>query len=80
MGQLAQSMREQPPKSFSCDTKTNPKQCMAVTLRSGKELNEPQNVEKGKDQVQQEILNVETEKKDSEIERRWKLKLREDES
>ena len=52
MGQLAQSMREQPLKSFPSNTKTNPKQCMDVTLRSGKELNEPQNVEKVEDQVQ----------------------------
>ena len=41
VGQLAQYVREQPPKSFPSDTETNPKQCMAVTLRSGKELNEP---------------------------------------
>ena len=49
MGKLVQSVREQPPKSFPSDTETNPKQCMVVTLRSGKELNEPQNVEKGED-------------------------------
>ena len=45
MGKLAQFVREQPPKSFPSDTETNPKQCMVVTLRSGKELNESQNVE-----------------------------------
>ena len=41
MGQLAKSVKEQPPKSFPSDTETNLKQCMAVTLRNGKELNEP---------------------------------------
>ena len=65
MDQLAQSVREQPPKSFPSDTETNPKQCMVVTLRSGKELNEPQNVETSEDQVQQKIPNVETENRDS---------------
>ena len=56
-------MRKQPPKSFPSNTKTNLKQCMAITLRSGKELNEPQNVEKGEDQVQPEISDAETKKK-----------------
>ena len=68
MGQLAQSMREQPLKSFPSDIEPNPKQCMDVILRSGKELSEPQNAEKGEDQVQQEIPKVKTENRDSEIE------------
>ena len=51
MGQLAQSVREQPPKSFPSDTETNPKSCMTVTLRSGKKLDEPKNVEKDENQV-----------------------------
>ena len=41
MGQLAQSFTENPPKSFPSDIEKNPKQCMVVTLRSGKELDEP---------------------------------------
>ena len=41
MGQLAQSLRENPPKSCPRDTEKKPKQCLAVTLRSGKELDEP---------------------------------------
>ena len=40
MGQLAQYLRENPPKSFPSDTEKNPKQCMAITLRSGKEIEE----------------------------------------
>ena len=52
MGQLAQSVREQPPKSFPSDIKPNSKKCMVVILRSGKELSEPKNAKKGEDQVQ----------------------------
>ena len=58
MGQLAKSMREQPLKSYPSDTKTNLKQCMAVTLRSGKELDETKNVENDEAQVQQKILKA----------------------
>ena len=38
VGQLALSMQNQSRDSFSSDTKNNPKDCMKVTLRSGKEL------------------------------------------
>ena len=48
MVQLAQSLRENPPKSFSSDTKKNSKKCMAITLRSGKELDEHKKSEKAK--------------------------------
>ena len=41
MGQLAQSMRENPSKASLSDTEKNLKQCMIVTLRSGKELEGP---------------------------------------
>ena len=54
MGQLAKSMREQPPKSFPSETETNPKQCMAVTLRSGKELKEPKKNSNEEVQLQKE--------------------------
>ena len=46
MGQLAQSLRENPPKSFPSDTEKNLKQCMVITLRSGKELDEHKKDEK----------------------------------
>ena len=36
--QLAQSMQNQSKDSFPSDTKKNPKDCMAITLRSGREL------------------------------------------
>ena len=38
VGQLALGMQNQSRDSFPSDTKKNPKDCMAVTLRSGKEL------------------------------------------
>ena len=38
VGQLALSMQNQSRDSFLSDTKKNPKDCMKVTLRSGKEL------------------------------------------
>ena len=59
MGQLAQSLRENPPKSFPSDIKENSKQCMVVTLRSGKELDEPKKDEKIEKQVEHKNLEVE---------------------
>ena len=38
MGQLALSMKNQSRDSFPSDTKQNPKDCMKITLISGKEL------------------------------------------
>ena len=59
MGQLAQSLRENQPKSFPSDIKKNPKHCMVVTLRSGKELDEPMKDEKTEKQVEHKNLEVE---------------------
>ena len=49
---LAQSLRENPPKYILSDTKKNPNQCMAMTLRSGKDLDEPKKIEDDEKQVQ----------------------------
>ena len=38
VGQLALAMQNQSKDSFPNDTKKNPKDCMAITLRGGKEL------------------------------------------
>ena len=38
VGQLAQTLQIQLREAFPSDTKKNPKDCMAITLRSGKEL------------------------------------------
>ena len=59
MGQLAQSLRENPLKSFPSDKEKNPKQCMVVTLRSGKELDEPKKIENEEKKVNQKNLEFE---------------------
>ena len=38
VGQLALTMQNQCSDFFPSDTKKNPKDCMAITLRSGREL------------------------------------------
>ena len=40
VGQLALAMQNQSKDAFPSDIRKNPKDCMAVTLRSGKELEE----------------------------------------
>ena len=40
IGQLAQAVQKEPKDSFPSDTRKNPKDCMAVILRSGRELDE----------------------------------------
>ena len=40
IGQLAQAVQKEPKDSFPSDTRNNPKDCMAVILRSGRELDE----------------------------------------
>ena len=48
-------MQNQPRDSFPSDTKKNPKDCMAVTLRSGKKL-------KGNNEAENKKTGVEIEK------------------
>ena len=43
VGQLALSMQNRSKDSFQSDTSKNPKDCMAVILRSGRELEERRN-------------------------------------
>ena len=38
IGQLALAVQEQSARTFPSDTEKNPRECKAVTLRSGKEL------------------------------------------
>ena len=40
IGQLAQAVQKDPKDSFPSDTKKNPKDCMTIILRSGRELDE----------------------------------------
>ena len=55
MGQLAQSMKVSSTKSFSSDTKKNPKECMAITLRSGEEVEDGRRLENSKDAVNEKV-------------------------
>ena len=48
-------IQNQPKASFASDTKKNPKDCMAITLRSGKEL-------QSRDEVEKKRTEAETEK------------------
>ena len=68
MGQLAQSLRENLPKSFPSDTEKNLKQCMVVTLRSGKELEEPKKNLNEEEQPEKQKVEAKKEKEEVEIE------------
>ena len=46
-------------KSFLSDIEKNPKQCMAVTLRNGKDLDEPKKIKDDEKQVEQKNLEFE---------------------
>ena len=48
VGQLALAMQNQSKDAFPSDTKKNPKDCMVVTLRSGRELESRKEDEKKK--------------------------------
>ena len=48
VGQLAHSMKESSFRSFPSDTENNLKDCMAITLRSGKDLGDSKKVENEK--------------------------------
>ena len=56
VGQLALSMQNQSRDSFLSDTKKNPKDCMKVTLRSGKEL---QKMRGGENELTEKEDNIE---------------------
>ena len=52
VGQLALAMQNQSRDSFPSDTKKTPKDCMAITLRSRKELQERDEAEKKKNETE----------------------------
>ena len=56
IGKLTQTMQKEPKDSFPSDTRKNPKDCMVVTLRSGRALDE-RRVEKRdtEEEIQAEI-------------------------
>ena len=57
VGKLALAMHNQSRDSFLSDTKKNPKDCMVVTLRSRKELQGREEVEKKKNEAEIEKAN-----------------------
>ena len=59
MGQLAQSMKASSSKSFLIDMEKNPKDSMAFTLRSGKELGDSKEVESETVEAKKEDARVE---------------------
>ena len=60
MGQIAQSIKQNFSKSFPSNIEKNPEECMAITLRSGRELDDSKEV---KQQVEVEKKKVKNEKK-----------------
>ena len=54
VGQLALAMQNQSRDSFPSDTKKKPKDCMAITLRSGRELKKREEEEDRKLTVKEE--------------------------
>ena len=57
-GQLAHSMKESSSRSFPSDTKNNTKECMAITLRSEKEIGDSKEVENEKIENEKEKVKV----------------------
>ena len=55
VGQLALTMQSQSKDAFPSDTKKNPKDCMVVTLRSGREIEGRKEREKKTEEEKEEI-------------------------
>ena len=55
MGQLALAMQNQSKDSLPSDTKKNPKDCMAVTLRSGEDFENRKASEKRKAKEEKQV-------------------------
>ena len=85
VGQLALAMKNQSKDAFSSDTRKNPKDCMVVTLRSGRELESRKEEEKKKNTEKVEESETrkenktnssdvakETEKKRCRLSSRWR--------
>ena len=66
IGQLAKAMQKEPKDSFPSDTRKNPKDCMAVTLRSGRELHERRVERKNTEEEKQAEIGEEHEQNNSE--------------
>ena len=67
VGQLALSMHNRSKDSFPSDTNKNPKDCMAVTLRSGRELEERINEKKETQEEKHTTIGEELKQQSSEV-------------
>ena len=67
VGQLALSMQNRSKDSFPRDTNKNPKDCMAVTLRSGRELEERGNEKKETSEEKHTEIEEELKQQSSEV-------------
>ena len=52
VGQLALAIQNQFKDAFPSNTKKNPKDCMTISLKSGKELKEREEIEKKMDEIE----------------------------
>ena len=66
-GQLALAMQNQSKDAFPSDTRKNSKDCMAVTLRSGRELEKRRNEKKETEEEKHEEIGKELKQNSSEI-------------
>ena len=55
IGKLAIAVQEQSSRTFPSDTEKNPRECKAITLRSGKELEETRGEEKLKESAAEKV-------------------------
>ena len=65
IGKLAQVVQKEPKDSFPSDTRRNSKDCMAVILRSGRELDERRGEKKDLEEEKQVEIGEELEKHSS---------------
>ena len=67
IGQLTHSMKESLSRYFASNTEKKPKECMAITLRSGKEFEDSKEVENEK--LENEKVEVKVNKKEEKKEK-----------
>ena len=60
VGQLALAIQNQSKDAFPSDTKNNPQDCMAITLRSGREMKEREENEKKMVEIEKHAEDGET--------------------
>ena len=61
MGKMAQAVQKEPKDSFPSDTRKNPRDCIALMLRSGRELEEMRGEKRETEEKKQEEIGEELE-------------------